>query len=390
MNHVTEHVVVGFSGGVDSSVAAALLIERGFHVTGLFMKNWEEDDDETCSAAEDLADAQTVADRLNIELRTVNFATEYWDRVFEQFLLEHRAGRTPNPDILCNREIKFKEFLDHAQSLGGARVATGHYVSSAERDGYTALLRGADRNKDQSYFLHALGQDALRSALFPIGEMQKAEVRAHARRLGLVTHDKRDSTGICFIGERPFREFLERYIPRQVGPIQTPQGREIGQHMGLAFYTLGQRQGLGIGGLRGADNSPWYVYEKDMINNVLGVVQGHDHPLLFSTGLRAHDANWVCGVAPLEAFRATVKTRYRQTDVGCTVQPLPDNQFELRFDQPQRAVTPGQSAVIYQHDECLGGGVINQTQALAASATHGLSLEPPSPSAQASAEASIG
>ena len=364
MNNSAEHIVVGFSGGVDSSVAAALLLEQGYTVTGLFMKNWEEDDDdEHCSAASDLADANTVAERLGIELRTVNFATEYWDRVFEQFLLEHLAGRTPNPDILCNREIKFREFLEHAQTLGGARVATGHYVSSAQRDSHIALLRGADTNKDQSYFLHALGQDALQQSIFPIGHLHKPDVRAQAQRLGLVTHNKRDSTGICFIGERPFREFLERYIPRQHGAIEAADGRTIGEHIGLPFYTLGQRQGLGIGGLRGSDNSPWYVYAKDLDRNVLCVVQGHEHPLLFSTALQAHDVNWISGIQPRAAFRATAKTRYRQADVGCIVEPHADGQVRVEFDMSQRAVTPGQSVVIYAGDECLGGGVINALEA---------------------------
>ncbi len=355
-------IVVGLSGGVDSSVSAALLVEAGYRVTGLFMKNWEEDDDEACSAAEDLNDATQVAERLGIPLRTVNFATEYWDRVFERFLAEHRAGRTPNPDILCNREIKFNEFVAHAETLGASVVATGHYVRSVARDHYVALLRGVDHNKDQSYFLHALGQDALRTAAFPIGEMHKSEVRERARSLGLATHDKRDSTGICFIGERPFKEFLSRYIEHTPGPMVSPEGKPVGQHHGLAFYTLGQRQGLGIGGRQGASQEPWYVYGKDLDSNTLHVLQGHDHPLLHCVDVWIDDTNWISGHAPVEPFVATAKTRYRQTDQPCQVIPLSDTTARLSFVTPQRAVTPGQSAVIYLGEECLGGGVITRTE----------------------------
>jgi tRNA-uridine 2-sulfurtransferase len=353
-----ERIVVGLSGGVDSSVAAALLNQHGAQLTGLFMKNWEEDDDEHCSAAQDLADATSVANALGIPLRTVNFATEYWDRVFATFLAEHEAGRTPNPDILCNREIKFKEFVDHAHSLGADTVATGHYVRRAQRDGYIALMRGADAGKDQSYFLHALGQDALAVARFPVGALRKPEVRTHARQLRLQTQDKRDSTGICFIGERPFREFLERYVARNPGPIVAPDGHQVGTHQGLPFYTIGQRRGLGIGGSAGDSGEAWYVYAKHMDTNVLGVVQGHDDPLLFADGLRACEFNWIAGRAPAQSFRATIKTRYRQKDIPCHVEPTSDGTIEVRFDHPSRAVTPGQSAVLYCGQECLGGGVI--------------------------------
>lgn len=355
-----EPIVVGLSGGVDSSVAAALLQQGGARLTGLFMKNWEEDDDEQCSAAEDLADATAVAATLDIPLRTVNFATEYWDRVFATFLAEHEAGRTPNPDILCNREIKFKEFVDHAESLGATTVATGHYVRRAQRADYIALLRGVDHGKDQSYFLHALGQDALEVARFPVGGLEKSQVRSKARALSLRTQDKRDSTGICFIGERPFREFLERYVARKPGPMLTPAGTEVGTHQGLPFYTIGQRKGLGIGGRPDDSGDAWYVYAKDLRSNVLGVVQGHDHPLLFADGLRAHECNWIRGNTPRASFKATIKTRYRQRDIACHVEPSSDNTIEVWFDQPCRAVTPGQSAVLYDQDECLGGGVITQ------------------------------
>ena len=366
-----EPIVVGLSGGVDSSVAAATLERHGARVTGLFMKNWEEDDDEQCSATEDLADATAVAKTLGIPLRTVNFATEYWDRVFETFLSEHEAGRTPNPDILCNREIKFKEFVDHAHALGADIVATGHYVQRAQREDYVALMRGADPAKDQSYFLHALGQEALEVARFPVGGLMKPEVRAQARALSLATQDKRDSTGICFIGERPFRQFLERYVKRHPGPMLTPDGKQVGTHQGLPFYTIGQRKGLGIGGRAGDSGDAWYVYAKDMQTNVLHVVQGHNHPLLFASGLEANDVNWISGQAPTEAFNATIKTRYRQKDIPCRVVPHSDLTMEVFLEQPARAVTPGQSAVLYDRRECLGGGVITQVHQHARSAAHG-------------------
>jgi tRNA-specific 2-thiouridylase len=354
-------VIVGMSGGVDSSVSALLLQQQGYHVEGLFMKNWEEDDGtEYCSAREDLADAQAVADKLGIVLHTANFAAEYWDHVFEHFLSEYRAGRTPNPDVLCNREIKFRAFLDYALELGADTIATGHYVRRRQANGHTCLLKGLDANKDQSYFLHAVGEQELARALFPIGELEKEAVREIAARHSLITHDKKDSTGICFIGERRFKDFLARYLPAQPGVIENSEGEVMGQHQGLMYHTLGQRQGLGIGGVSGAEGA-WYVAGKDLQRNVLMVVQGNDHPRLFSDGLRARQLYWVDLRGPSLPLRCRAKTRYRQPDQDCLVQTLADGGIEVVFDQPQRAVTPGQSVVLYRDQVCLGGGVINDT-----------------------------
>ncbi len=353
-------VMAGMSGGVDSSVAALLLQQQGYPVEGLFMKNWDEDDrDGQCSATRDLADAQAVCDTLGIHLHTRNFSTEYWDQVFEHFLAEYRAGRTPNPDILCNREIKFKTFLEHAQALGAERIATGHYARVDCRDGQYRLLRGKDGNKDQSYFLHALGQDALRVTLFPVGELPKPQVRKLAEEHELVTAGKKDSTGICFIGERNFREFLSRFIPAQPGEMVTPEGQVIGEHPGVMYFTLGQRKGLGIGGTRGGSEQPWFVVDKDVPNNRLIVAQGHDHPLLYSTALEASQLNWIAGRPPASEFHCTAKTRYRQADQPCRV-VLEDEGCTVHFDQPQWAVTPGQSVVFYDGEVCLGGGVIER------------------------------
>ena len=382
-----QRVVVGLSGGVDSAVSAHLLKQQGYEVIGIFMKNWEDDDTSAfCSSNIDFVDAAAVADVIGIEIEHVNFAAEYKDRVFAEFLREYQAGRTPNPDILCNAEIKFKAFLDHAMRLGAEKIATGHYARVRERAGSFELLKGLDPLKDQSYFLHRLNQAQLSKTLFPVGELPKTEVRRIATEIGLPNAKKKDSTGICFIGERPFRDFLNRYIAKELGPINDPRGRTIGHHVGLSFYTLGQRQGLGIGGIkkgsdprskaqRRADGSepflstasrsdadgslhlPWFVARKDMAQNTLWVVQGHDHPWLLSSALRAQDASWIAGHAPSATVLAA-KTRYRQTDASCRFQADDKAHFTLHFDQPQWAVTPGQSAVVYDGDLCLGGGVI--------------------------------
>jgi tRNA-specific 2-thiouridylase len=355
-------VIVGMSGGVDSSVSALLLLEQGYEVEGLFMKNWDEDDGtEYCTAKADLADAEAVCERLGIKLHTANFAAEYWDNVFEHFLAEYRAGRTPNPDILCNREIKFKVFLEYAEMLGAERIATGHYVRRGFHQRRPTLLKGIDPNKDQSYFLHAVPQAAIARTLFPLGELEKPEVRAIAEREDLVTADKKDSTGICFIGERRFRDFLQQYLPAQPGVIETPEGRVIGEHWGLMYYTLGQRQGLGIGGLADFPEEPWYVAAKDLERNVLVAVQGKHHPLLYTDSLRTEPVDWVAGQPPADAGRYTAKTRYRQKDLPCIMSVLPDGGIEVHFMAPQRAVTPGQSLVLYDGEICLGGGVIHDT-----------------------------
>ena len=360
-----QKIIVGMSGGVDSSVAAILLLQQGYNVEGLFMKNWEEDDDEEhCAAAVDLKDAQAVCDTLNIKLHTINFSTEYWDRVFKHFLDEYSAGRTPNPDILCNKEIKFKAFLDHAKSLGAEKIATGHYARIGNNGNTTQLLRGLDTNKDQSYFLHALNQHQLSHTLFPIGEFDKPYIRELANKNNLVTHDKKDSTGICFIGERRFNTFLEKYLPAKPGDIQTTEGTTIGQHNGLMYYTLGQRKGLGIGGLRESDEEPWYVVGKDLLSNILNVAQGHNHPSMFHNALETSEINWIENTAPDE-ITMTAKIRYRQSDQLCTITKLAETEsenekYKVNFDQSQRAITPGQSIVFYQNEICLGGGVIEK------------------------------
>jgi len=351
--------MVALSGGVDSAVSACLLKNNGRTIAAMFMKNWEEDDRfGTCSAEEDAADAQAVADRLGIQLHRRNFAAEYWDYVFEDFLAEYRAGRTPNPDILCNREIKFKTFLDHATDLGAEFIATGHYVRGDELDGRHRLLKGLDPSKDQSYFLYTIGQQQLARTLFPVGELLKDDVRGIAAEAGLPVHDKKDSTGICFIGERNFREFLSEYIPPAPGEIRTVEGTVIGEHDGLQFYTLGQRQGLGIGGVRGFSEEPWYALHKESGDNALYVGQGHEHPWLHSSRLEATELSWVAGVRPESGQQLTAKVRYRQQDQACVVESCDADRLVLHFDSPQRAVTPGQSVVLYDGEECLGGGII--------------------------------
>jgi tRNA-specific 2-thiouridylase len=351
-------IVVGLSGGVDSAVAALLLKRAGHEVVGLFMKNWEDDDDdEYCSTREDLVDAVSAAETIGIEVEAVNFAAEYRERVFASFLAEYRAGRTPNPDVLCNAEIKFRAFLDHALALGAQRIATGHYARLEQRAGAHVLLKGLDPAKDQSYFLHRLRQEQLARTLFPVGHLLKSEVRRIAREAGLPNHAKRDSTGICFIGERPFRAFLARYLPRAPGPMVTPEGERVGEHEGLMYYTLGQRQGLGIGGRRDGSDEPWYVAGKDPASNTLTVVQGHGHPRLLRGALHAGDASWIAGPPP-PAGAYAAKTRYRQADAACVLEPRGERAFDLAFESPQWAVTPGQSAVLYAGDVCLGGGVI--------------------------------
>ncbi len=359
-------VIVGMSGGVDSSVAAALLLRRGYRVEGLFMKNWEEDDgSEYCTAEQDLADARAVCGILDIELREANFAAEYWDGVFEHFLAEYRRGRTPNPDIVCNREIKFKAFLEYALELGADSIATGHYAGTRESEGRTWLRKGADRAKDQSYFLCEVDEARLARCLFPLGDLTKREVRAMAAEMHLPTHDKKDSTGICFIGERRFKDFLRRYLPAQPGPIRTVRNSEtgsektveIGRHQGLMYYTIGQRQGLGIGGLRDHAQAPWYVARKDLANNALYVVQGEDHEQLRSRGLVADMPCWING-APALPLRCNAKTRYRQADFACAIDSADGRQLRVEFERPQKAVTPGQYIVFYQDDRCLGGAPI--------------------------------
>lgn len=355
-------VIVGMSGGVDSSVSAYLLLQQGYQVEGLFMKNWEEDDDdEYCAAADDLADAEAVCEKLGIELHTVNFAAEYWDNVFEHFLDEYKAGRTPNPDIMCNKEIKFKAFLEFAaEALGADYIATGHYVRRALRDGKWQLLRGLDNNKDQSYFLYTLSHEHVAQTLFPVGELEKPEVRRIAEEQGLVTADKKDSTGICFIGERKFKDFLQQYLPAQPGTIESVDGEILGEHEGLMYHTIGQRKGLHIGGLADAGDDPWYVVDKDVERNVLVVAQGKNHPHLFSKGLVANQLHWVSREVISEPLRCVVKTRYRQADIPCQITPAEDGRIEVVFDEPVAAVTPGQSAVFYIDEVCLGGGIIEQ------------------------------
>ena len=355
-----KRVFIGMSGGVDSSVAALQLLEQDYQVEGLFMKNWEQDDDEDyCAAAADLKDAQQVCDQLGIKLHSVNFSDQYWDRVFQHFLDEYSAGRTPNPDILCNREIKFRAFLDYALQLGADYIATGHYARLDQQDGLYRLLKGRDANKDQSYFLYTLGQQQLKHSLFPIGDMEKTRVRELAEQAGFVNHDKKDSTGICFIGERKFSDFLQRFLPAQPGEIRSLDDELLGRHHGLMYYTLGQRKGLGIGGVRGSAEDAWYTVAKDLQHNILRVAQGVDHPALFHTHLRASQLHWVSGQPPQAPFTCRAKVRYRQADQDCEISLLQDDQCIVEFNQAQRAITPGQSVVFYQQDQCLGGGVID-------------------------------
>lgn len=353
-------VIVGMSGGVDSSVSARLLLDQGYQVEGLFMKNWEEDDGtEYCTAREDLADAEAVCDAMGIHLHTANFAAEYWDRVFEHFLAEYRAGRTPNPDILCNKEIKFRAFLDYAMVLGADFIATGHYARRSDDETCARLLKGLDANKDQSYFLHAVSGRQIARTLFPVGAIEKPDVRRIATQQGFINHAKKDSTGICFIGERRFRDFLQQYLPAQPGNIETDDGKVIGTHQGLMYYTLGQREGIGIGGQKNAAEAPWYVVAKDLSRNVLVIGQGHEHPLMMTRYLRASTVDWVTG-EPALPLQCHAKTRYRQPDQACTV-ARDDAGYVVSFAESQRAVTPGQSVVFYLGDECLGGGVIEST-----------------------------
>ena len=363
-------VMLGVSGGVDSSVAALLLKQAGVDVAGLFMQNWEDDGTGECRAEDDRKDAVAVCGRLGIPFHARNFAREYWDGVFQHFIAEYRAGRTPNPDVLCNREIKFKTFLEEAHALGADRIATGHYARVERSNGRWLLLRGLDEDKDQSYFLHQLGQEPLAVTLFPIGHLPKSEVRRLAREAALSTHAKKDSTGICFIGERDFREFLSRYIPMQSGEIRSVDDQRVGEHAGVYFYTLGQREGLQIGGVRGRNAAPWYVVGKDIATNILYVDQGHDSPWLQSQTLQSETAHWVAGTPPAATFDCTAKTRYRQTDAPCRVLVRNDGGVDVLFNAPQRAVTPGQSVVFYRDAVCLGGAVIASTDAPAIYNTH--------------------
>lgn len=352
---MSTKVIVGISGGVDSSVAAYCLLRQGYDVHGVFMKNWEGDDnDANCPIEQDYADARAVCAKLGIPLTAINFAKEYWDRVFSHFLQEYQAGRTPNPDILCNKEIKFRAFLDYAKAFGADFIATGHYARIRRQAHNVELLKGVDHNKDQSYFLHALNQTQLAASLFPIGEMEKVEVRKIAHELGLITHDKKDSTGICFIGERRFKDFLSEYVLAQPGDMISVEGQLIGQHDGLMYYTLGQRQGLKIGGMAAASALPWYVVAKKVQSNQLIVAQGHDHPAMLQNHLQVIDMHWISGCAPDFPYRCTAKARYRQADQACVIQ----EDLRVMFDQPQRAITPGQYCVFYQDEVCLGGGVI--------------------------------
>ncbi|MFY0546425.1 tRNA 2-thiouridine(34) synthase MnmA [Brevibacillus sp. H7] len=358
-------VVVGMSGGVDSSVTAYLLKEQGYDVIGIFMKNWDDTDEfGHCTAEEDFQDVRRVCDQLGIPYYTVNFEKEYMDKVFQYFLDEYKRGRTPNPDVMCNREIKFGELLAKVMDLGADYIATGHYARVEYRDGEYKLLRGADNNKDQTYFLNALGQAQLSKTMFPIGHLTKPQVREIAEKAGLATAKKKDSTGICFIGERNFREFLQNYLPARPGDIETVEGAVIGRHDGLMYYTLGQRQGLGIGGGYGKSGQPWFVVDKDLERNVLIVAEGSDHPRLYSTSLIATDVNWISDNKPAATFTCTAKFRYRQPDQGVTVHVREDNTVEVVFDQPQKAVTPGQAVVFYRGDECLGGGTIDRVTLL--------------------------
>ena len=363
MSHTPSRIVVGMSGGVDSSVAALLLRDAGWDVTGLFMQNWADDGSGECRAEDDRRDAVAVCGALGLPIRFRDFSKEYWDGVFRHFLAEYAAGRTPNPDVLCNREIKFKHFLDAARELGAKAIATGHYARIGVQGDRFQLLRAVDRSKDQSYFLHQLGQAQLAATRFPLGELRKDEVRAIAAAHGLRTARKKDSTGICFIGERDFRHFLAQYLPAQEGDMRTPDGQRIGTHPGVFFFTLGQREGLAIGGVRGRPQAPWFVVAKDVAKNILYVDQGHDTPWLLSRTLRSEPAHWIAGQPPAARFACTAQTRYRQPEEACQVSVLDDGTLDVRFDRPQRAVTPGQSVVLYDGEVCLGGAVIAATDA---------------------------
>lgn len=355
----SKHIIVGMSGGVDSSVAALLLKEQGHHVEGVFMKNWEEDDTDTyCPASIDMADAQAVSDRLQIELHRVNFSAEYWERVFTHFLTEYQAGRTPNPDILCNKEIKFRAFLDFAKQRGADFIATGHYARKIEKDGQVYLLQGLDAGKDQSYFLYALNQSQLANSLFPIGDLHKQTVRQIAKKAGFNNHEKKDSTGICFIGERKFKTFLNDFLPAKPGNIETAEGIVIGQHDGLMFYTIGQRQGLKIGGIKNTADAPWFVVAKNIPKNILVVAQGQNHPLLYAKTLHTNKVHWINGLPKAFPFSAYAKTRYRQPEQACIITQAEEDRFQIEFIEAQRAITPGQSIVFYQNTTCLGGGII--------------------------------
>ncbi len=357
-----EKIIVGISGGVDSSVAALLLKQQGYEVEALFMKNWNEQDGTgRCPWEADVEDAMLVCDKLDIPINTVDLSREYWNEVFTDFLAECQQGRTPNPDVLCNQEIKFKAFLEHARQLGADKIATGHYARIKTVGGRWQLCKAVDGNKDQSYFLCRLHQEQLAQARFPLGELHKSKVRALARRAGLITQDKKDSTGICFIGERPFRDFLSQYLPRQKGEIKTLAGETVGEHEGTFFYTLGQRQGLGIGGVQSAAQAPWYVVAKDLTDNILIVAQGHDHPALFSTKLAATDVHWINSIPAPLPYSCTAKTRYRQADQACVIESSDKDAIRIHFQQPQRAATPGQYVVFYTGDTCLGSGIIDKT-----------------------------
>lgn len=356
-----KRIIVGMSGGVDSSVAALRLKQQGYEVAGLFMKNWEEDDTtEHCTAAKDVADAQAVCDKIGITLHRVNFAAEYWEDVFKHFLAEYQAGRTPNPDLLCNKEIKFKAFLDHARDLGADAIATGHYAKIGYSEGYYQLLKGDDPQKDQSYFLYMLNQSQLAASVFPLGDLHKNQVRQIAQEAGLPTFDKKDSTGICFIGERHFKSFLQKYLKSEPGNIETPEGKVLGQHDGLMFYTLGQRRGLQVGGQTGAEQAPWYIAVKDASRNVLVVVQDFTHPLLMSNTLTGITPHWISRAPDTLPYECTAKTRYHQNEHACTIMEVTPDRVTVRFKEPQRAVTPGQSVVFYKDNNCLGGAVIEQ------------------------------
>ena len=370
MNTARKRIIVGMSGGVDSSVSALLLLRQGYAVSGLFMKNWEDNDPQApCPAAIDAEDAMQVCDRLSIEFDAVNFAHEYWERVFAHFLEEYRRGRTPNPDVLCNREIKFKAFLDYALAQGAECIATGHYARIDKQVGRYRLLKGRDENKDQSYFLYLLGQRQLARSLFPLGELNKSEVRELAAQNGFANHNKKDSTGICFIGERRFNEFLQRYLPARPGEIRSVDDTLLGEHQGLMYHTIGQRKGLGIGGRSEDSGEAWYVVGKDLQQNILRVAQGHNHPSLFHSALSAEQAHWISGETPVWPLRCHAKIRYRQQDQACTVSMASGQRLQVDFEQPQRAISAGQSIVFYQGDECLGGAIISQAGAVTSAST---------------------